>query len=286
MSTEAVPLYPEAFPQQIPADQQEKAVNDRGCINNIHYPTLTVYRPFIGHSTGCGVVVCPGGGYSLLAADHEGTQIARWLNTFGVTAFVLKYRLPPHYRHPQPLQDAQRAIRIVRACGGNWGVKPDRIGIMGFSAGGHLASTAATHFDAGKPDAKDSVERQSCRPDFAVLCYAVIAMDQVYGHTGSVKNLLGEGAPPEKITEIANQRHVTPQTPPTFLFNSQDDKSVDARNSIDFYLACQQNNVLAELHIFPHGGHGYGMGGAGTGQSQWPGLLRKWMDGLGMLKQA
>ena len=190
-----VPLYPATYPAVIPAEKQEKAVNNVGFINNIHYPTLDVYLPAAGQATGCGVVICPGGGYTGLASDHEGKQIARWLNSFGVAGFVLKYRLPPDYRHPIPMQDAQRGLRVVRANAAKWNVNPQRIGVLGFSAGGHLASTVTTHFDGGNPQAADAVERQSCRPDFSVLCYAVICFAKEYCHSGSRINLLGDTLP-------------------------------------------------------------------------------------------
>lgn len=281
-----VPLYPESYPSEIPAEKQEKVVEGNiRCINNVHYPTLTAYLPDPARANGCGVVICPGGGYWVLAHEHEGRDIAQWLNSFGVAAFVLKYRLPPVYRHPIPMQDAQRAIRMVRCRAAEWGVKPDRIGVLGFSAGGHLASTVATHFDGGNPAAKDSIDRQSCRPDFAVLCYPVVCFSKDYCHSGSRSQLIGEPLPADLQQNLSNELQVTPQTPPTFLFHSEDDKGVDPRNSIDFYLACQQNNVPAELHIFPTGGHGYGMGRAGTSESQWPALLQKWLETRGMLSR-
>lgn len=285
-SNPVVPLYPESYPATIPAEKQEKQIEGNiRCINNVHYPTITVYLPKAEKATGCGVVICPGGGYWVLAAKHEGRDIAKWFNSIGVAAFVLKYRLPPEYRHPIPMQDAQRAIRMVRCNGAKWGVKPDRIGVMGFSAGGHLASTVTTHFDAGDPSATDAVQRQSCRPSFAVLCYPVICFSKDYCHSGSRSNLLGESLPADLKQNLSNDLQVTPRTPPTFLFHSEDDGAVDPRNSIDFYLACQQNKVPAELHIFPSGGHGYGLGAKGTSQSQWPALLRKWLEQQGMLKK-
>lgn len=278
-----VPLYPATYPAVIPAEKQEKAVNNVGFINNIHYPTLDVYLPAAGQATGCGVVICPGGGYTGLASDHEGKQIARWLNSFGVAGFVLKYRLPPDYRHPIPMQDAQRGLRVVRANAAKWNVNPQRIGVLGFSAGGHLASTVTTHFDGGNPQAADAVERQSCRPDFSVLCYAVICFAKEYCHSGSRINLLGDTLPADLVRNLSNELQVTADTPPTFLFHSLDDKSVDIRNSIDFFLACKQHGVTAEMHCFPKGGHGYGMGGKGTSESQWPALCQKWLAAIGMI---
>ena len=280
-----VPLYPETYPATIPADKQERAVDNFGCIFNVHYPTLDVYLPEAAKATGCGVVVCPGGGYNVLAADHEGKQIAEMFNSFGIAAFVLKYRLPPDYMHPIPLQDAQRAVRLVRASAEMWLVRPDRIGIIGFSAGGHLASTAATLFDSGKPQSSDMVDRLSCRPDFAVLGYPVISFARDYCHAGSRTNLLGEPLPPDLVELLASDLRVTKDTPPTFLFHSADDSGVDPRNSVDFFLACQKNGVSVSLHIFPTGGHGFGLGTLGSNEAQWPTLLHKWLENMGMLKR-
>ncbi len=280
MNKTVVPLYPQEYPQVIPDDKKE-VVDEGGRIRYVHYPTLTVYLP--EKPAGCGIVVCPGGGYWLLAAKHEGREIAEMLNSMGVAAFILKYRLPPDYPHPMPLNDAQRAIRMVRANADKWGVKPDRVGILGFSAGGHLASTAATHFDSGRPHG-DEIDRQSCRPDFAVLCYPVITFTQPYCHAGSRAQLIGPNAAEEMRTYLSSELQVTSETCPTFLFHSQDDKGVDPRNSIDFFLACTRNNVKAELHLFPTGGHGFGLGQPGSSEAQWPTLMQRWLDNLGMLK--
>ena len=275
-----VPLYPQTYPVVIPPDQVPiSVVGNINSVNNIHYPTLDVYVPKL--PAGQGVVICPGGGYSGLAIDHEGRQIAQWLNSLGVSAFVLKYRLPPKYRHPVPMQDVQRAMRLVRANAANWGVKTDRVGIMGFSAGGHLASTAATHYDLGNAAAADAVERWSCRPDFLILGYPVVCFSREYCHAGTRSNLIGETLPADLAQLLSNELHVTPDTPPTFIFHSSDDPAVDVRNALDFYLACQQNKVSAELHVFPAGGHGYGMGQPGSAQSQWPGLCARWLQTLG-----
>ena len=280
-----VPLYPQTYPASIPADKQERAADNNGCIFNVHYPTLDVYLPEAAKATGCGVVVCPGGGYNVLAAGHEGKQIAEMFNSVGIAAFVLKYRLPPDYMHPIPLQDAQRAVRLVRASADIWLVRPARIGIIGFSAGGHLASTAATLFDSGKPQSSDMVDRISCRPDFAVLGYPVISFARDYCHAGSRTNLLGEPLPPDLVELLASDHRVTKDTPPTFLFHSADDSAVDPRNSIDFFLACKQNGVPVSLHIFPTGGHGFGLGTLSSNEAQWPKLLHKWLENMGMLKR-
>ncbi len=224
-------------------------------------PTLTAWLPQAGKATGASVVVCPGGGYGMLAVDHEGKQVAEWLNQLGVAAFVLKYRLGPRYHHPAMLQDASRAIRTVRARASEWGLDPHRVAILGFSAGGHLALTAGTHFDAGKPDADDPIERVSSRPDRMILVYAVIALATPYGHSGSLKNLLGEKPSPELIESLSNERQVTKETPPTFLAQTNADKAVPAENSVLFTLALRKAGVPVEFHLFERGPHGLGLGG-------------------------
>lgn len=279
-----LPLYPKDYPQVIPPEKQE-VQRDGGCITNVHYPTLSLWLPTPELATGCAVVICPGGGYEVLAQDHEGQQFARWFNAIGVAAFMLKYRLPPHHRHPAPMHDVQRAMRMVRANAKPWGVKTDRIGVIGFSAGGHLASTAATHFDAGNLAAEEAVDRVSCRPDFAILAYPVVCFSRDYCHAGTQSNLLGEPLPHALVQELSNERRVTAQTPPTFLVHSSDDDVVDVRNSIDFYLACKANGLLPEMHIFPHGGHGYGLGSTNSAEAQWPALCQRWLAGMDMLKR-
>ena len=208
-------------------------------------PTLTIWQPSTEKATGCAIVICPGGGYGHLAVDHEGKQIAEWLNSLGVTAFMLKYRLAPRYRHPAPLMDAQRAIRTVRARAAEFKVDPQRVGILGFSAGGHLTSTAATHFDNGKSDAQDAIEKVSCRPDFAVLCYPVISFTTPYTHVGSRENLLGKDADAKLIESLSNELQVTDKTPPTFLFHTNEDAGVVPENSVLFYLALRKAKVPA-----------------------------------------
>lgn len=254
-------------------------------------PTLTVWLPRPETATGAAVVVCPGGGYAMLAVDHEGKQVAEWLNSLGVAAFVLKYRLGPRYHHPAMLQDAARAIRTVRAGAQKWQVDPHRIAIMGFSAGGHLASTAGTHFDAGKPDSEDPIERVSSRPDRMILVYPVIALATPFGHTGSKKNLLGDNPPEELVESLSNETRVTPQTPPTFLAHTNEDAGVPAENSMLFALALRKAKVPVELHLFEKGPHGLGLG---TGAKQfgiapnrafqeWPKLCAIWLKGQGFL---
>lgn len=250
-------------------------------------PTLTVYLPAKDKATGAAVVICPGGGYGHLAMDHEGHQIAQWLNSFGVAGFILQYRhrnSGAGYGHPAPLQDAQRAIRTVRRRAGEWGIRPDRIGILGFSAGGHLASSAATHFDDKVYDPRDEIDEAGARPDFAVLIYPVISMAEPYTHRGSVQNLLGRNPDPELMDEMSNERQVTAQTPPTFLLATWEDTAVPAENSIHFYLALRQAKVPAEMHVFAKGRHGFGLGATIPGTSTWPDLCAQWVEGLGLLK--
>ncbi len=245
-------------------------------------PTLTLYRPN-GRGSGTAVVVAPGGGYAHLALNHEGRQVANWFNAQGVTAFVLKYRLGPTYHHPVELEDAQRAIRTVRARAAEFGVRPDRIGMMGFSAGGHLASTAGTHFDAGTPTAADPIERVSSRPDFLILAYPVIVSDPPYAHQGSFHYLLGDNPSPALLENLSNDRQVTAETPPTFLFHTNADTTVPAENSVRFYLALRKAGVPAELHIFEPGSHGVGLALSDPVLDAWPPLLSTWLRHRGLL---
>jgi acetyl esterase/lipase len=240
-------------------------------------PSLTIYPAPADKATGMAIVVCPGGGYGGLAMGHEGQEVAQWLNSIGVSAFVLKYRHAPQYQHPAPLHDAQRALRTVRARAAEWKVNPKRMGIWGFSAGGHLASTAGTHFDAGKPEAVDPIERVSCRPDFLILAYPVITLKQPYAHIGSRNNLLGRNADAKLVDELSNDERVTPQTPPTFLMHTDADKGVVPENSVRFYLALRKNKVPAELHIFEKGPHGVGLAPKDPALSIWPQLLAAWL---------
>ena len=210
-----------------------------------------------------------------MAVDHEGRQIAEWLNSIGVAGFVLEYRHHGRgYRHPAPLDDAQRAIRTVRARAAEWKVDPQRIGIMGFSAGGHLASTAGTHFDRGNPAAEDPIARASCRPDFLILCYAVIAFGEPYTHRGSQENLIGKNAPADLVRSLSNEKQVTKETPPTFLFHTDADTAVPAENSIYFYLALRKAGVPAELHVFRPGQHGLGLAKAPPARPSGPSAAR------------
>jgi enterochelin esterase family protein len=248
-------------------------------------PTLTAYLPPAGKGDGSAVVVCPGGGYGFLADDHEGRQPANWLTERGVAAFVLRYRIAPRYHHPAPLQDAQRAVRTVRARAKDWHVDPNRIGIWGFSAGGHLASTAGTHFDAGKPEADDPIERISSRPDFMILCYPVISMTKPIMHVGSRNNLLGKEPDPKLAENLSNEDQVTAQTPPTFLFHTNQDNGVVPENSTLFYLALRKARVPAELHIYERGQHGVGLAPNDPVLATWTGRLEAWMKGRGLMRR-
>ncbi len=247
-------------------------------------PSVAIYLPDPAKAAGAGVVVCPGGGYGALALDHEGRQIADWLNGLGLAAFVLKYRLGPRYHHPVEMEDGQRAVRLVRYRAKDYGIAPDRIGIWGFSAGGHLASTVGTHFDGGKPDAVDPIDRLSCRPDFMILAYPVISFTTPYVHKGSMHNLLGDNPRPELVRDLSNELQVTPQTPPTFLFHTDSDEGVPPENSVLFYLALRQNHVPAEIHIFERGPHGVGLAQKDPALSLWPTLLANWFRTQGLLK--
>lgn len=246
-------------------------------------PWLWAYPAAKETACGTAVVICPGGGYAIHAVDHEGTQVARWLNSFGVTAFVLKYRLAPRYRHPAPLQDVQRALQYVRSHAEKYGLSPKRIGVMGFSAGGHLASTAATHFDDGKADAADPVARVSSRPDFAVLAYPVITLTESFGHGGSKRNLLGDNPDPELAKFLSSEQQVTPRTPPTFLFHTGEDTGVPVENSLAFYAACRKHKVPAELHIYEFGPHGVGLAPGDPALSTWKERLHDWLRTSGLL---
>jgi acetyl esterase/lipase len=246
-------------------------------------PTLT---PFIvsNNKTVAGFIVCPGGGYQHLS-PREGPPVARWLNTLGINAFVLKYRIGPKYHHPVEIEDVLRAIRLVRSRAVEWHIDPHRIGIIGFSAGGHLASTAATHFDNGNPASPDTVERASSRPDLTILMYPVITMMDPYVHASSRANLLGEHPDPAEMELLSNERHVTPQTPPCFIVHTADDHTVPVQNSLMFAMALKANKVPFEIHIFEHGPHGFALGGNDPILSTWPGLAAAWLKSHGFAGQ-
>ena len=245
-------------------------------------PTLASYPVPAGRGTGTAVIVCPGGGYQHLSMDKEGDQVAHWLNSIGITSFVLKYRLGPKYRHPIEWGDAQRAIRTVRSKAAEYRIQPDRLGILGFSAGGHLASTAGTHFDAGNASSVDPLERMSSRPDFLVLCYPVISFGPL-AHRGSVQMLLGNNPDPKLVENLSNELQVTAETPPTFLFHTTNDNTVPVENSVMFYMALRKAGVPAEIHIFERGPHGVGLAPTDEALAVWPSLLTNWLRVRGLL---
>jgi len=246
-------------------------------------PSILAYLP--EQRTGSAVVICPGGGYAGLSMEKEGVEVAEWMNGRGVAAFVLRYRCGGGAnQQPVPLSDAQRALRIVRSRADQWQIDPQRIGILGFSAGGHLASTAATMFDPGQPDADDLIERQSSRPDFAVLVYPVISMRSGVTHGGSRHNLLGERADIALVANWSTDERVDVDTPPTFLVHASDDLAVPVKNSLLFYEALVNHGVVAELHVYEQGGHGFGMLRGDRPADQWPTLLQPWLRGQGMLE--
>ncbi len=248
-------------------------------------PTLTVFRP--EHPNGAAVVICPGGAYVALAIDKEGYKFARWFNDRGVTAFVLRYRLSTWdlkgYMYPAQFEDATRAMRLVRSKTGEYGLDPNKIGIMGFSAGGHLASTVGTHFDAGNPDAVDEVERFSSRPDFMILAYPVISMTTPYTHRFSREVLIGKDLNKDLAWYLSSELQVTTFTPPTFLFSTDADNTVPSENSVLFYQALRKVHVPAELHIFENGRHGVGLAADDPALSVWPLLMENWLKGRGVI---
>lgn len=252
-------------------------------ISDVAVPTLTAYLPPKDKATGAAVMVCPGGGYTILASGHEGVDIARWLNEMGVTAFVLKYRLPDAKsmtnQHEVPLRDATQGMILIRQNAARYGLDPNRIGVMGFSAGGHLASTLSTHYHRGEQ------ATEQAKPNFAILMYPVITFGEK-AHTGSRDKLLGKlNTSPDMITYYSNELQVTNQTPPTFLVHSEDDKAVPVENSINYYLACRQHGVPVEMHLYPTGGHGYALRTAKFGSlSTWPESCRAWLKSLGVVK--
>jgi acetyl esterase/lipase len=296
-----LPLYgSQPIPNSRPVPDRETIDSSEGRMRYSYFsvsrPTLTVYLPAAGKGgdgngaagkgNGVAVIVCPGGGYTHLAMTHEGTDVAKWLNSLGITAFLLKYRLPSDETMVDktigPLQDAQRAIQLVRQRAGEWGVDAGKVGILGFSAGGHLASTAGTHFLQTTIDDSGQV---SLRPDFMVLLYPVISFSDSIGHRGSRDALIGTHPDAALIQAYSNERQVTAQTPPTFIVHCEDDKTVPVLNSLYFYEALVKNRVPAEIHVYPRGGHGYGLWNP-LSADQWPDRLRHWMEANGLVGQA
>ncbi len=284
-----VRIWPETIPGAVdnPDYKTETVYDNNGKsprISKVTDPVMEVFLPGKEKANGTAVLICPGGGYARLAIDHEGRDVAAWFNEMGIAAFVLQYRLPSDVimkdKSTGPLQDGQEAIRILRRNAEKWNIKPDRIGIMGFSAGGHLASTVSTHFTDEVYKADDET---SARPDFSMLIYPVISMDTEITHKGSRDNLIGEN-PDAGLTErFSNELQINKDTPPAFLVHSSDDRTVPVENSIRYYLGLKEHGVPAEMHIYTQGGHGYGMGRTENTESAWPRALKHWLKMNGWL---
>lgn len=241
-------------------------------------PTAIVYLPEKTDEPTGAIVIYPGGGYGHLAIDHEGHQIAEWANSMGMAGIIVSYRHRNRgYGHPAPMLDAQRAIRLTRHHAKDWNINPNKVGVMGFSAGGHLSTTVLTHFDGGDMSASDIVDQQGCRPDFGIVCYAVIALGEEFTHKGSQRNLLGDSPSKELIESLSNEKQVTKETPPCFVWHTAEDKVVAAENSLRFYSALVRAGTASELHIFPEGRHGIGLGKEFDGADAWPGLAQAWL---------
>jgi len=280
-----LPLWENEIPNAQKTNEEEISVEtDIVRISKVQNPTIEVYLPSKKTATGQAVVICPGGGYAILAYDWEGSDVARWLNSKGIAGIVLKYRLPNSksnvVSHKSPLMDAQKAMRLVRYNAEKWNINKEEVGVMGFSAGGHLASTLGTHFDEKLNESKDLVNFISARPDFMVLMYPVITMKEPYVHKGSRNNLLGPEPSNELINHFSNEMQVKQNTPPTFIVHSGDDKGVPIENSLMFYKALREKDIPAEMHFFPSGGHGYSMAQKNESLRSWPDLLNVWLRGL------
>lgn len=274
-------LWPGEAPGAKPPPVGTEKPGAGGRLSDIEIPQYQIYLPDKAKANGAAVLIFPGGGYGILAANHEGHDYATWLNERGIAGIVVKYRVSDNpalgYQFPVPFLDARRAIRIVRAKAMEWGLDRKKIGVMGSSAGGHLASLCATRFGDTFPseDKNDDIDQQSCRPDFAILIYPVITMGPPIGHSGSSNNLLGKGPAVETLEKYSTHKCVTRETPPVFLLSTSDDV-VDCRNSLDFAAACKANGVPVSLHLFESGGHGYGLNGKGD-LATWPLLLEQWL---------
>ena len=282
-----LPLWAGSPPNPQPAGKPEERVQETQIlwIRHVENPSVEVRLPARGNATGQAVVVCPGGAYAGLAYDWEGTDFAGWLNQHGIAAIILRYRLPidgdvAHQKWLVPLLDARRALRLTRAHAAEWGINPAKVGIMGFSAGGHLASTAGTHFDAGDAAAADPVDRLGSRPDFMILVYPVISMVPPATHGGSRRNLLGENPSEELVRQYSNELQVTAETPPTFLVHAGDDGAVPVANSLLFYQALVAHKVPAELHVYPHGGHGFSLALTKGRLQDWTQVCARWLKEL------
>lgn len=280
--TTVLKLWPEGVPGAKDIGPEH---NQNGHTDNVSDPTLTVYGPAVDHPNGTAVIIAPGGGYVRLSTAREGEQYANWLSTLGVTSFVLKYRMK-EFGHPAPLQDVLRAVRLVRAHAAEFHINPDRIGVMGSSAGGHVAATAGTLFDSPLGRTGNALDAVSARPDFLILMYPVITMEPPYAHMGSRKALIGNSPSPELVQLMSLEKQVTAKTPPTLLIQTQEDRTVPVENSILFYEALTRAHVPAEMYLFEHGAHGMGMKqGLGTA-SEWPRRAEEWLRARGLLDPA
>ena len=282
-----IPLYPEGIPCENQLEMEVEVRDDIGrIIRKVHTPEMAVYHPTDEVHNGSAVLICPGGGYTVLAWDWEGTTMAEWFNEMGITAFVLRYRLP-HWEseacHDKvALMDAQRAMRTIRMRADEFKINPEKVGVMGFSAGGHLASSLSTHFDGGKQDHDLEVKHFSCRPDFSILMYPVITMDTTVAHSGSRKNLIGTEPEDEMVNYYSNEKQITSETPPTLLIHATDDEGVVPDNSIIYYQALRKHGVPAALHIYESGAHGFSFAEGKGSVSEWPQLCQTWLSNLGM----
>jgi acetyl esterase/lipase len=286
VAQQTFPIYTGTVPNSKPsglAETSNTSPTGGTHIANVIQPNLTAFLPAAGTANGTAVIICPGGSYAYLSIDKEGYEVAKRLNQLGITAFVLKYRLPNDQSQPDPsmapLLDAQQALRLVRQQAAKYNLNPERIGMMGFSAGGHLAASAGTQFarPAGANPGPVSV-----RPAFLVLAYPVISFSDSLQHAGSRTNLLGKSPSASEVRQYSNEMHVTAQTPPTFLVHAQDDKDVSVQNSIVFYQACLRHGVPAEMHLYPHGAHGFGLQNKTT-KDEWMDRLKNWLDANGWL---
>jgi acetyl esterase/lipase len=286
--TLTIKLWPDGIPGSITDPSYvEKITTVDGRITRcerVVNPDLTVFLPVQDKANGAAVLICPGGGYSALAFDHEGNAIAKWLNDNGIAGIILKYRLPSDQimkdKSTGPLQDAQEAMRVIRRNASNWKIDPAKVGVIGFSAGGHLASTLSTHYAEKVYEVKDN---SSARPDFSLLIYPVVSFDTTITHRGSRNNLIGIKPDARLVERFSNELQITAGTPPAFLVHSADDKAVPVMNSIGYFKGLQKNNIPAELHVYQKGGHGYGLGtGRGT-ESSWPDLCIRWLKQIGII---
>jgi acetyl esterase/lipase len=280
--TQILKVWPDGIPGSIKSETYFEESIVTGDIVS-HYekvtdPSLTVFLPPEEKASGTAVLICPGGGYGMLAFDHEGFAIARWLNSNGIAGIILKYRLPSDMimkdKSVGPLQDAQEAMRIIRRNASQWKVSPHKIGVIGFSAGGHLASTLSTHFSEKVYEVKDTT---SARPDFSILIYPVVSFDSSFTHEGTRQNLIGDKPSDYTIRYFSNELRINRNTPPAFLVHSADDKVVPVKNSIVYFEGLLRNNIQTEMHIFQKGGHGYGLAINKGTESAWPDLCLRWL---------